>query len=329
MIKKILLGAIGLFIIAGAGYALNLHLFFFGLNPTLNQLNIESDLPMGQQPKYMKYEKYGSGNENLILIAGIGMTGEVFESFVELNKEKYSMYVVSLLGFGGELLPAKPADFDDYYQTIYIDHNVNAIKQLIQEEKIKEPTLVGYFMGATQVVLKSALLHPELISRAVVVSGEVRRYPFNEDKRRTWINELTNNFFKYVDRDQWNKGKFLKEDWSLNEQVAHEYYNIDEDDPLPVLIQYTIESNAYDLTYFIDSLKIPLLAVTPDFTASQDDDQMTKFKAHGFVNEWKTLAEKHELINFQNIKGVKLAILEDKPSELTVMLDSFISKTKD
>lgn len=324
MIRKVIIIGSGILSLCTIGYMMNLHLYLIGLDPSLNQLEIRSSFIFQQEIAYSNPKKFGTGDKNLILISGTGMDWTVFKPFIETNEDKYTMYAVNLFGHGDEPIPRKPEDYNDYYQTVYIDYNVEAIRNLINQKQLGEVTLVGYFMGAAQVVYKFSLKYPDIISNSVVIGGEVRRYPFSEKKRKEWVNDLANNFFKHIERNKWNQGKFNKEDWSNNEVIGKKYFDIDNDDPLPVLIQYTIESNAYDLTYYADGLEVPILAVTPDFTASHSDDQMTKYKAHGFVKEWEAISKSNEMITTKNIKNTRLALLEEKPEEISKLIQSFI-----
>jgi len=324
MKKKIFLTLIGFVFLIVIGIYTNLYLLFFGLNPTLNQLELPEDYKYARSAESGDVVVFGTGKKNLILIPGLGMTWGVYRPFINANKEKYTMYTFNLPGFGTQPVFQKPEGFNDYSKTIYTDKVVQAVSHLISDKEITDPTVVGYFMGGSTAALRTALELPEQIASVVIISGEVRRYRFDETKRKEWINGLAKNFFRYVDRKKWNKGKFEKIQWSDNDVVSEKYYRIDEDDPIAVLIQYTIEANAFDLTYFVDELKVPLLAITPGFKADKDSNEALKLLASSFVNEWEKLAREHDLIATKRIDGAKLAIIDDHTKALSDAISSFL-----
>lgn len=102
----------------------------------------------------------GSG-QPIVLLHGIGRTGEVWEHVVEqLSQLPYRVVAFDLLGFGGSPKPDWPRyNVDDHARAV-----INSIEQLGSQEPI---VLVGHSMGCL-VAVHVAKLRPDLIKHLVL-----------------------------------------------------------------------------------------------------------------------------------------------------------------
>ena len=86
----------------------------------------------------------GTGPINLVLIPGLACDASVWDEFMTRNADKYTMYAVTLPGFGGSDPPAKAPQ--GIYGT-WLENAVTAVHRVIQEKKIANPVIMGHSMG--------------------------------------------------------------------------------------------------------------------------------------------------------------------------------------
>jgi pimeloyl-ACP methyl ester carboxylesterase len=66
---------------------------------------------LGSIPKYIKT---GKGTQTLILIPGLGFDASVFKDFMAANKDVYTMYAITIPGYGKTNAPPMPPDSTSY-----------------------------------------------------------------------------------------------------------------------------------------------------------------------------------------------------------------------
>ncbi len=113
--------------------------------------------------------KSGNGKIRMIIIPDVGFDGSVFESFMQRNQNRYTMYSVTLPGFG---IAAMPPTFPhrDYAALRLWKNAETAILNLIDQEKLVKPVLMGH-QGGAYLALRIALDHPKAIGRVVTLNG--------------------------------------------------------------------------------------------------------------------------------------------------------------
>jgi pimeloyl-ACP methyl ester carboxylesterase len=102
--------------------------------------------------------RYGSGSRTLVLLPGIGCGAWVWDSTVAALRSKYTIYAVTFPGFDG-LAPVKPP-----YMAAFAD----GVAQLLRQEKVQRPVLVGHGMGG-DVALSVAIADPGSVGGIVAV----------------------------------------------------------------------------------------------------------------------------------------------------------------
>jgi pimeloyl-ACP methyl ester carboxylesterase len=81
--------------------------------------------------------KYGSGKKTLVLLPGLGCGAWVWDATVAALQSKYTIYTVTFAGFDGTQ-PVKPP---------YLPAFAEAVRSLIQAQKMQKPILVGHSIG--------------------------------------------------------------------------------------------------------------------------------------------------------------------------------------
>lgn len=110
-------------------------------------------------------EMRGKGPIQFVLIHCAGCDWRSWETFMERNRDRYTMHAVTLPGLGGTKPIAVPKDARG---TPMLDAYAAGVARYIRENKLKKPVIVGHSMGAV-VTLKIALDHPGLASKIFLV----------------------------------------------------------------------------------------------------------------------------------------------------------------
>ncbi len=115
---------------------------------------------MAQQPFQVKVTGHGLP---MILIPGLSSSGEVWDSTVARNKDRFECHVLTVAGFAG--VPRVPAPM--------LDKVRDAIADYIRKQKLDRPVVVGHSLGGF-LALSLAAKYPDLPGRLVIVDS----YPF-------------------------------------------------------------------------------------------------------------------------------------------------------
>ena len=110
------------------------------------------------------YETHGAGRPIVLLHGGLG-SGEMFPSLVSALAANHQVVVPDLQGHG------RTADID---RPIDVQLMADDIAALITHLGLEKPDVVGYSLGGG-VAFFTAVRHPELVGKLVMVSTHIRR----------------------------------------------------------------------------------------------------------------------------------------------------------
>ncbi len=116
-------------------------------------------------------EKRGRGPLPMILIADLRTDWTIYQNFMDHNAERYTMYAVTLPGFGGTPPPPKPASLE-VTATPWWDGAEKGIVNLIEKNRLHRPVVVG-MAGSGYLAARLALDHPDKIRSVVTLDGTV------------------------------------------------------------------------------------------------------------------------------------------------------------
>ena len=175
----------------------------------------------------MYYEVHGSGEPLVLLHGGFGATG-MFGGLLPALAARRRVIAVDLQGHG------RTADID---RPLRIEHLADDVAALTGHLGINAASLVGYSLGGA-VALQTAIRHPAVVDRLVVVSTPHRRsawYPEHlagmdqmgagsaEPMKRTPMYELYSRIAPRPDdwTNLWAKmGEMLRQDYDWSTEVA-------------------------------------------------------------------------------------------------------------
>ena len=113
---------------------------------------------------HMYYEVHGTGRPIVLLHGGLASGETLYQALPEFTKN-HQVILPDLQGHG------RTADID---RPIDLRAMGDDIAELIKQHGLEKPDLVGYSLGGG-VAFQTAINHPELINKLVVISTNVRR----------------------------------------------------------------------------------------------------------------------------------------------------------
>lgn len=104
--------------------------------------------------------KSGTGKQTILFIPGFASSGDVWNETVEILKNNYTCYVMTMAGFAG-VQPQPDPSFENWK---------THIARYIEDEKLEKPIIIGHSMGGG-LALAIASDYPDLISKIIVVDA--------------------------------------------------------------------------------------------------------------------------------------------------------------
>lgn len=106
------------------------------------------------------YQKVGKGTD-LIMLHGWGGDVSTFWPLVDLLKDKFTLYLIDLPGFGRSELPQRSWRVVDYAKLIL---------NFIKTQKLKNPIILGHSLGG-RIAIKLTSSHPGVFGKMILVSS--------------------------------------------------------------------------------------------------------------------------------------------------------------
>jgi len=285
-----------------------------------------------------RVDKVGSGSRSMILIAGSGFGGNVFDGFMKQFATEFTMYSVTLPGYGGTKPLPMPSEGTSYGDLTWHKSAQTGIEQLIENENLVEPIIIAHWVNATVIALRMGLDHPDQIGGVVIVSG-VPRYlsmmptmptPENPAERASLVdNMMAPMWFKTVTRATWDDNNFLPADYAIHPLRGLQRWLDASSATLPVHVRYLCETWAQDITTELHELRVPTLVIQPQL----DEAYVSMPKTGEYLDmmlyqAWEGVAEKNDRIQFERIENARVSIMDDRPKLLSDAVQRFVDDAK-
>ena len=277
----------------------------------------------------------GQGPLDMVLVAGAGFGAEVFEGFMRAKGDRYRMLAVTLPGFGGTPAPPMPAPGTSYAERTWTLAASAAVAQLIEQEGLDRPVVVGHWLSGAQVALDLALDRPDLVRAAIAISGVPKFVPTSGSgmqepgspalRARMVDRYLAPQWFKTVTPETWHDNNFLPRDYAIHPLRALQLWRSAAEPPLPVWIRYLCEAWAHDGTARLAELEVPLLILEPDFDALYAEGPQTGEYMKAFLHEgWRGVEGRSDRITVETISDSRVFIMDDQPERLNEAIERFL-----
>jgi pimeloyl-ACP methyl ester carboxylesterase len=230
-----------------------------------------------------------------------------------------------------------PASGTSYGDQTWTRSATDAVVKLIREKKLDRPVLVGHFINGTQVAMRIALDHPEMVRAVVLLAGTPRFEPMTPS--RFWPKNLTleqkvqavdrfsaPRWFKTVTRDTWVKGNFVATDYSVDRVLGKRFADRANEPPLPVLVRYLCEFHASDLWPDLGRLQRPLLMIQPSFDESVRVDTTRNYLQSFFEEPWRGRLEGRPRTETLFLEHAGILVMEDQAAIVDREIADFLKR---
>lgn len=263
--------------------------------------------------------KLGTGRDTLILIPCASCRWRSFDEFMVRNQDRYTMYAVTLPGYGG----TEPPDLPKWTgEPLWQHHALAALELLMEQQKMSGVTLIGSSFGST-VALKLAAHRPELVARLVNLDGSLvsslETEKRTKDERMEFARKTMLKWgFPYTTPDRWQQ-------WNSAAIVARPdrrmlyhgwFMATDPEDMMQYWRENLLESRNKDFR----NLSIPVLDVqairpwdkTPEETRKSTEESISEVG----------IPENYQLIFLYDTPHF---IMEERPELLDQIIEDFLS----
>src|SRR5262249_35539798 len=289
-------------------------------------------------------EKRGRGPIPMILIAEIRTDWSLYRSFMDRNAERYTMYAVTLPGYGGSPAPHRPETLD-LKATPWWDGAEKGVISLIEKNRLDKPVVVG-MAASSYLATRLAANHPDKIRAAVVIDGNVYAtfrslanpdYPATLEERPDVLMKqpgaigMINEFLPALMPSRESAEARIKAlPPAQLAQFSAVVREIERARALaidaavssdPRAYRYSLEMSASDLTGALKNLRVPILAIP----AIHDDN--SPGQAGPAPSQWYEAKLKYPAIplTVAPFENTRTYITEEAPQELDRAIESFLA----
>lgn len=275
----------------------------------------------------------GNRTQAMILIPGLGFSGNIFGEFMERFADQYRIYAVTLPGFGGTPAPPSPDEQTSFGEQTWTNSALSAIEKLIEEEDIQNPVIVGHWLTGTQLALHLAMKHPDKVKAVVILAGSTRmmftdtsynKYVTTVQKRIEAIDKYSAPlWFKTVTRQTWDDNNFLPGDYAVNPVRGLRLWREAASPELHVWVRYLCEFNAQDVSFEMDKLTVPTLILKPGLEGIFYDpgQNYLELLCH---KSWEGCVENNPRITVKTIPNSRVCLWFDQPEEVNRAVIDFL-----
>ena len=109
----------------------------------------------------------GIGEQKVLLIPCMSCRWNEWEEFMERNADKYTMYAITVPGYGGTAAPNLPMDTE---ATPWRDYLLMGLSELLDAYALDEVVVIGHSWGS-MIAVQLAALRKDVVSKIVNVDG--------------------------------------------------------------------------------------------------------------------------------------------------------------
>ncbi|MGY3041236.1 pimeloyl-ACP methyl ester carboxylesterase [Rhodanobacter sp. TND4EL1] len=266
----------------------------------------------------LKVECHGERGRAVILIPGLQGGPWVWQQTIKQLQKNHVVYALTLAGFDGM---APPADGGNLF-----DRADASLKQLIEQQKIDKPVLVGHSLGGT-LALRFAGEHPELISGVVAVDG-LPIFPGMErvsaEQRQAMASQMQQQMAVATpEQFQAQSLGYMQKIGVIDPGMAARYAPMNARSDVKASAQYMAEDLAFDGRPGLKQANVPILEISPYNAPDFSTPPMVMTETQ------KTAYYQSLLANAPNAKVVSISpsrhfVMLDQPEKFQQALDGFL-----
>jgi pimeloyl-ACP methyl ester carboxylesterase len=275
----------------------------------------------------------GTGDVDVLIIPGWGFGADDFARFMADHSTRYRMVAVTLPGFAATPAPPMPDAEVSYGEATWTRAAEAALVRLIHSERLRKPIVLGHFIVGTQLALRLALDHPDLVGGVVIVGGEPMRYvasrrdstgkaPMALEERITGIDRyLAPKWYKTVTTRTWLANNYAAPQYARDSTRAQTLWRRSSDVPLPVMIRYLCEYYAMDFTSEWAKVAVPVRVLVPSFSPAILADPNQSYVKGLFHDSWEQVRGTNPRIGITTVPDSRIFITDDRPEVVRGAID--------
>jgi pimeloyl-ACP methyl ester carboxylesterase len=266
----------------------------------------------------LKVERHGDHGRAVILIPGLQGGPWVWQQAIAQLQKNHVVYAVTLAGFDG--MPA-PADGGNLF-----DRADASLLQLIEQQKIDKPVLVGHSLGGT-LALRFAGEHADLIAGVVALDG-LPIFPGMErvsaEQRQAMAAQMRGAMAAATpEQFQAQSLGYMQKIGVIDPQLAARYAPMNARSDIQASAQYMAEDLAFDGRAGLKNANVPILEISPYNAPDFSTPPMAMSEAQ------KTAYYQSLLANAPNAKVLSISpsrhfVMLDQPVKFQQALDGFL-----
>jgi len=306
-------------------------------DPALNNFQHPPGTQLGAFETLGRVRKIGTGPRTMLLIPGLGFGDGIWTEFMERRRSDYTMYAITLPGFGDTAPLPLPAEGSRFAEAPWTRSAIQAIEQLLAKERIGRVTIVAHWALATQIALQLALDHPDQVEGVILVGGVLKSYydatprmmEWSIDQRARSTQELGEKWFKTVTRRTWDDNNYMSYDYAINPLRGLFLWREAQAPLLSVWIRYLLEFYSFDQTSRLKDLRVPTLVVQPTFDdAAYFVEPGRAYMRNLCIDSWRGARDVNSRLEFITVAESRLFIMYDQPEALDRALDAFLARAQ-
>ncbi|WEN15214.1 alpha/beta hydrolase [Rhodanobacter sp. AS-Z3] len=271
-----------------------------------------------EQAGTLSVQRHGNHGSAVILIPGLQGGPWVWQQTIDRLQKDHVVYAVTLAGFDGK--PA-PADGGNLF-----DRADESLLQLIKQDKIDKPVLVGHSLGGT-LALRFAGEHPELISGVVAVDG-LPIFPGMErasaEQRQAMAAQMQQQMGAATQPQfQAQSLAYMQKIGVIDPKLAAQYAPMNARSDIKASARYMAEDLVFDGRTGLKNANVPILEISPYNAPDFSTPPMVMSEVQ------KTAYYQSLLADAPNAKVVSVSpsrhfVMLDQPVKFQQALDSFL-----
>jgi pimeloyl-ACP methyl ester carboxylesterase len=266
----------------------------------------------------LKVERHGEHGRPVILIPGLQGGPWVWQQTIAALEKNHVVYAVTLAGFDGVPVPADGGNLFDRADA--------SLLQLIEQQKIAKPVLVGHSLGGT-LALRFAGEHPELISGVVAVDG-LPIFPgmdrVSAEQRLAMAAQMREKMAAITPEQFQAQGLgYMQNIGVIDPQLAVRYAPMNARSDIKATAEYMADDLAFDLRPGLKNANVPILEISPYNAPDFSHPPMIMSEAQ------KKAYYQSLLANAPNAKVMSISpsrhfVMLDQPAKFQQALDNFL-----
>jgi pimeloyl-ACP methyl ester carboxylesterase len=263
--------------------------------------------------------RHGDQGPAVILIPGLQGGPWVWQQTIEHLSQHHVVYAVTLAGFDGTPVPANGGNLFDRADA--------SLLQLIEQEKIDKPVLVGHSLGGT-LALRLASEHPALVAGVVAIDG-LPIFPGMErasaEQRQAMATRMQQQMAAATpEQFKAQSLAYMQKIGLVDQQLAAKYAPMNARSDIKASAQYMAEDLVFDGRPGLKNATVPILEISPYYAPDFSTPPMVMSEAQ------KAAYYQSLLANAPDAKVVSIGpsrhyVMLDQPQKFQQVLDGFLA----